>query len=93
MNLPPGFAERLAEKTAEQLCEMLVKAGVYLPEAIAAARTELQRRGLTPRQVAELEAVVWVKLAQQRRAEEASFKSANRRFHLVSFLIHCLLRG
>jgi hypothetical protein len=93
MNLPPGFAERLAEKTDEQLCEMLVKAGVYLPEAIAAARTELHRRGLTPRQMAELEAVVWVKLAQRRRAEKASFKSADRRLHLVWFLIHCLLRG
>ena len=87
MNLPPGFAERLAEKTDEQLCEMFVQAGVYLPEALEAARAELHRRKLTPERVAEIEAAVQVKLAERHRLEEESFRGA----HVVSSLIHFLV--
>jgi hypothetical protein len=56
MPLPRDFEKTLAERTDEQLCDMLAHAGDYQPEAVAAARAEMQRRNLTPTQVTELDA-------------------------------------
>ena len=54
MKLPADFEKTLAEKPAEELCEMLANAGDYLPEAIQAARAELGRRGLPKANVASM---------------------------------------
>jgi len=78
MKLPPGFAERLAEKTDEQLCEMVAQAQDYLPEALEAARTELCRRNLTPERMAEAEAAFRAKLAERVRVAEEPLSVAMR---------------
>lgn len=46
MSSPPDFAKRLAAKSDEGVYEMLANEGDYTPEAIKAARAELQRREL-----------------------------------------------
>ena len=92
MKLPPDFAERLAEKTDDQLCQMLAEAPVYLPEAIEAARAELRRRGLTPERIAEIQTATQARLAEQYRAEEESRRRAGWAYHVVSFLLHGIFR-
>ena len=55
MPLPHDFDKVLTERTDEQLYDMLAHEGDYEPEALAAARAEIERRNLTPFQVAQLE--------------------------------------
>jgi len=93
MKLPPGFAARLAEKSDEQLCQILAEAPVYLPEALEAARAELRRRKLTLERVAEIQIATRAKLAEERRAEEESRRRAGRCHHLLLFLFHCIFRS
>jgi hypothetical protein len=54
MSLPSDFLQRLTEKTDEQLFDMLAHHADYRPEAVAAARTEIERRNLDPTLLAEL---------------------------------------
>jgi hypothetical protein len=70
VKLPADFEKTLAEKPAEELCEMLANAEDYLPEAIEAARAELGRRELPEANVATM-----VQSATaQRVAEEAEYR-------------------
>ena len=46
MNAPPNLQAQMAEKTNEQLLEMLERPEDWLPEALDAANAELQRRGV-----------------------------------------------
>lgn len=58
MALPKDFAEQLASRSDADLYDMLAHEQDYLPEALAAAKSELGKRNLAPERVAELEAVV-----------------------------------
>jgi hypothetical protein len=70
MKLPADFEKTLAEKPAEELCEMLANAEDYLPEAIQAAQAELGRRELPQANVASM-----VQSATaQRVAEETEYR-------------------
>jgi hypothetical protein len=51
MPLPRDFEKMLAEKTNEQLYEMVACETDYTPEALAAAHAEIERRNLEPAQV------------------------------------------
>ena len=53
MKLPPDFRKTLAEKPDQDLYQMLAQADDYLPEALAAAREELEGRNLAPERVAD----------------------------------------
>ncbi len=55
MSLPQSFDKSLREKTDEQLYDMLAHADDYVPEALAAAQVEIERRNLSPSRVKELE--------------------------------------
>jgi hypothetical protein len=70
MKLPADFEKTLAEKPAEELCEMLANAEDYLPEAIQAARAELGRRELPEANVATMVQSATV----QRVAEETEYR-------------------
>ena len=85
MALPEEFWEELPHRTDLELYEMLVQDDVYLPEAVAAGRQELRRRGkLTPEGMAELEAAA----AQARaRAQEIEALEQKKR-HLARFACH-----
>ena len=67
MSLPEDFWEQLPRKTDAELYDMLVHQDDYLPEALAAAKEELQKRNLKPERAIELEAVAQT----QRAAEDA----------------------
>jgi len=56
MALPKDFGEQLPLKTDAELYDMLAHREDYLPEAVAAAEDELNRRNLAPAQIAQLEA-------------------------------------
>jgi hypothetical protein len=56
MPLPHDFTKRLTEATDEQLYDMLAHDADYLPEALAAARMEIQRRNIGPTLHPQLEA-------------------------------------
>lgn len=57
MPLPREFFMQLPEMPDSQLSQMLTHAEDYFPEALQAARNELQRRNVPPERVAELEAI------------------------------------
>jgi hypothetical protein len=66
MKLPPDFRKTLAEKTDQELYQMLAQADDYLSEALAAAREELGRRNLAPERVVdEVESVKQACLADE----------------------------
>jgi DNA-directed RNA polymerase subunit RPC12/RpoP len=54
MNTPQEFASLMAEKTDRQLQDMFALTEDWSPQALAAARAELQRRNLRPMAVKEL---------------------------------------
>jgi len=58
MKLPEEFWEQLPLRTDVELYDMLVHPEDYLPEALAAAKDELNKRDLAPERVAEIEAGV-----------------------------------
>ena len=63
MSLPKEFWEKLPEKSDAHLYEMLVHKDDYLPEALEAAREEIQKRNLAPEREQELEAFAQVQKA------------------------------
>lgn len=70
-SLPHGFAERLRAMGDGELLEMLVRADDYLPPAVALAREEAARRGLSPASLDAVKAhVAEVDAAAARRADE-----------------------
>ena len=56
MALPKDFWDRLPLREDHELYDMLAQPDDYLPEALAAAREELDKRKLAPERVAQLEA-------------------------------------
>lgn len=70
MLLPHGFEKTLTEKTDEQLYDMLAHEVDYMPEALEAARMEIQRRNLGPTLVAQLESGTQSNLAQELQAAQ-----------------------
>ena len=58
MPLPQGFLEQLPLKSDAELYDMLAHQDDYLPEALAAAKDELNKRNLAPERVAQIEATV-----------------------------------
>ena len=70
VKLPPDFEKTLADKSAEELCEMLANAEDYLPEAIEAARAELGRRALPKASVTTMVESA----SQQRIAEQSEYR-------------------
>ena len=70
MPLPHDFEKTLTEKTDEQLYDMLAHADDYLPDALAAARSEIQRRNLDPNRVTQLEARAEAVHAQELHAAD-----------------------
>lgn len=67
MQLPTDFEKKLTLKTDEQLYDMLAHEEDYLPEALAAARAELQRRELDPARVTQLGRQTEAKLDEESR--------------------------
>lgn len=56
MPLPRDFDKMLAQKTDEELYEMMARAADYTPEALEAAHVEIGHRNLDPTRSAQLEA-------------------------------------
>ena len=80
------FKTAVAAKTDGQLYEVLAHAEDYVPEAIAAAHAEVQRRHLTPERGAQLEA-----LAQAGKAEET--RMAGEPLRWISRILLLLMPG
>jgi phosphotransferase system glucose/maltose/N-acetylglucosamine-specific IIC component len=71
MPLPQGFLEQLPLKSDAELYDMLAHQDDYLPEALAAAKDELNKRNLAPERVAQIEATVQSqKAAAESKAQE-----------------------
>ena len=71
MSLPQEFWKDLAERSDEQLYDMLAHADDYVPEALEAVREELRKRDLPPERAAELEVAAQQKLTgEQQKAKE-----------------------
>jgi hypothetical protein len=70
MPLPRDFEKMLAEKTNEQLYEMVACGTDYSPEALAAAHAEIERRSLEPAQVGQLEELSEKIIAERAEAAE-----------------------
>jgi hypothetical protein len=71
MTLPKDFWDQLPLKSDAELYDMLTQQQDYLPQALAAARQELEKRSLAPARVAELEAAVQSqKTVEVAKAEE-----------------------
>ena len=87
MSLPEDFLGQLPSKSDAELYDMLAHEQDYLPEALAAARLELEKRKLAPERVAQLEAVV----QSQTAAEEA--KAGERLSWPMRILIFILCAG
>jgi hypothetical protein len=65
MKLPPDFRVTSAETPDTDLYDMLARSDDYRPEALAAAREELEHRSLPPeRIVAEVQAVRQASMAE-----------------------------
>ena len=58
MSLPKDFWEQLPLKTDAELYDLLAHQNDYLPQAVAAAKSELSKRNLAPERTAQLEAAV-----------------------------------
>ncbi|MCE9611563.1 MAG: family 1 olfactory receptor [Chthoniobacter sp.] len=56
MSLPKEFFEKLPLKRDEELRDMLANPADYLPEAIAAAQAEWDKRAISTEKLAEMEA-------------------------------------
>jgi hypothetical protein len=65
MSIPEDFWDQLPSKSDAELYDMLAHEQDYLPEALAAARQQLDKRNLAPQQVAQLEAVVQSQMAAE----------------------------
>ena len=55
MSLPREFWEELPQKTDAELYDILSHEEDYLPEALMAAKEELNKRNVAPERIAELE--------------------------------------
>lgn len=70
MKLPQQFWDDLPQKTDLELYEMLCRPTVYLPEALAAAKMELAKRGkLTVESFTELAAAATTERERIRQVE------------------------
>src|SRR5689334_2772244 len=71
MTLPNDFRDELPLKSDAELCDMLAHEDDWLPQALTAARQELENRSLGPRRIADLEAAVQSqKTVELAKAEE-----------------------
>jgi hypothetical protein len=71
MTLPKDFWDQLPLKSDAELYDMLTHEQDYLPQALAAARQEIEKRSLAPARVAEFEAAVQSqKTVEVAKAEE-----------------------
>src|SRR5438045_1566916 len=91
--LPKVFWEQLPERTEEELCAMLAEAGDYLPEALAAARQELQRRNLPPRVARNLEIVARTEAIRNRNNQAVKLANGLLILHALLHVLHCLSSG
>ena len=58
MALPQEFWEQLPQKTDAELCDIVARREDYLPEALAAAEDELNKRNVAPARIAELKTAI-----------------------------------
>ena len=65
MPLPTEFWHKLTQRSDKELYEMVTHAQDYLPEALEAIKGELNRRGLSHEQTAELEAVAQAQIIRE----------------------------
>ena len=71
MSLRQEFWEDLAERSDEQLYDILAHADDYVPEALEAVRVELRKRDLPPEKATELKVAAQQKLTgEQQKAQE-----------------------
>ena len=81
MQPPPEFFKRLPEMPDEHLFEMLTLPEQYQPEALQAARTELQRRNVPNERIAQLDAQgERLRVERETRAKEVREKLEKGKF-------------
>jgi hypothetical protein len=87
MPLPQEFWEQLPQKTDVELYEILGQQDDYLPEALAAAKEELRKRNLTPKNMAEIAAAA----AQARILASQIETNERHKRRLAKFAVHVCL--
>jgi hypothetical protein len=83
MNMQRSFTEVMAQKPDEQLLKILAKPGDYQPEALEAARLEVEKRKLSSDRV---EAVKKEVVIEQKQSTEKAAMPLEGGYKILSFI-------